>query len=59
MIMSDALRTLIMKQVSTTAIREAAIAEGMKPLRTSGMVAIYNGVTTIEEVVRETLVEQD
>ena len=59
MVMSETLRTLIMKQVSTTAIREAAIAEGMKPLRTSGMVAIYNGVTTIEEVVRETLVEQD
>jgi type IV pilus assembly protein PilB len=59
MIMSDTLRSLIMKQVSTNVIREAAIAEGMKPLRTAGLAAIYDGITTIEEVVRETLVEQE
>jgi hypothetical protein len=30
----------------------------MRTLRESGMRAIYNGVTTIEEVVRETVMEE-
>ncbi len=30
----------------------------MRPLRESGLRAIYNGITTIEEVVRETVLEE-
>jgi hypothetical protein len=30
----------------------------MRTLRTSGLLAIYDGVTTIEEAVRETIVEE-
>ncbi len=59
MVLSDHLRELIMKQVSTSVLREAAIAEGMQPLRQSGLAALYDGITSIEEVVRETLVEQE
>jgi type IV pilus assembly protein PilB len=59
MIQSDHLRELIMKRVSTAVLRETAISEGMKTLRQAGLVAIYDGISTIEEVVRETLVEQD
>ena len=59
MVISDHLRELIMKRVSTGVIREAAIAEGMQPLRNSGLAAIYDGIATIEEIVRETLVEQE
>jgi len=59
MVVSDHLRELIMQRVSTAVIREAAIQEGMQPLRNSGLAAIYDGITTIEEVVRETLVEQE
>jgi len=39
-------------------LREAAVERGMSTLRESGLAAIYDGVTTIEEVVRETIVEQ-
>jgi len=59
MVLSDHLRELIIKRTSTAAIREAAIQEGMQPLRNSGLAAMYDGITTIEEVVRETLVEQE
>ena len=59
MLLSDRIRDLIMKRVSTDVIREAAMGEGMKTLRTSGLAAIYDGITTIEEVARETLVEED
>ena len=31
---------------------------GMRTLRQSGLMAIYDGVTTIEEVVRETITEE-
>ena len=37
------------------AIRVAASEEGMNTLRNSGLNAIYDGVTTVEEVVKETL----
>jgi hypothetical protein len=30
----------------------------MRPLRMSGLMAIYDGVTTIEEVVRETIMDE-
>ena len=32
---------------------------GMTTLRESGLRAIFNGVTTIEEVVRETVLEDE
>jgi len=35
----------------------AAQKSGMKLLRDSGLAAIYNGVTTIDEVVKETISE--
>jgi len=56
--MDDVLRELIIQEVSTDVLREAAIERGMSSLRESGLAAIYDGVTTIEEVVRETIVEQ-
>ena len=31
---------------------------GMRTLRQSGLLAIYDGTTTIEEVVRETIMEE-
>ena len=31
----------------------------MRTLRESGLRAIYNGITTIEEVVRETVLEDE
>jgi type II secretory ATPase GspE/PulE/Tfp pilus assembly ATPase PilB-like protein len=35
-------------------LRKAAVEEGMRTLRDDGLLRIYDGITTIEEVVRET-----
>ena len=53
--LDDEIRELVMGQASHQAIREAAIRKGMRTLRDSGLLTIFDGETTIEEVVRETL----
>lgn len=55
MLITDKIKQLIMEHASTEKIRIAAREQGMRSLRESGLLAIYDGVTTIEEVVRETL----
>lgn len=47
-----------MKHASSNVLRNEARKRGMRSLRESGLMAIYDGLTTIEEVVRETLVEE-
>jgi type IV pilus assembly protein PilB len=54
----DEMRELVMKNASTAVLREHAVKRGMRTLRESGMLAIYEGQTTIDEVVRETLSEE-
>ncbi len=54
--MSDRLRDLIMTGASTQEIQTMAREEGMKTLRDAGLIHIYDGITTIEEVVKETIV---
>jgi type IV pilus assembly protein PilB len=44
----------IIKQSSTETIREIARNNGMSTLLESGLSAVYNGLTTLEEVARET-----
>ena len=58
MLLDDQLRDLIMKRSSTNALREAARKKGMRTLRDSGLLAIYDGLTTIEEVVSQTIYEE-
>jgi len=58
MVLDDEIRELIMKHASSAIIREEARKRGMRSLRESGLLAIYDGLTTIEEVVRETIVEE-
>ena len=53
--LDDEIREIIMGQGSTQAVREASVRKGMRCLRDSGLLAIYDGDTTIEEVVRETI----
>jgi type IV pilus assembly protein PilB len=55
MSITERLRQLIMDNVPTSRIRDAALEEGMSTLRESGLLAIFDGITTIEEVVRETI----
>jgi type IV pilus assembly protein PilB len=55
MVINNEIRHLIIKQANTNTIRTAAKNNGMKTLRDSGLKAVYNGLTTIHEVVRETI----
>lgn len=55
MLMTDRLRQLVLEHASTEQLRVAAREQGMRSLRESGLLAIYDGHTTIEEVVRETM----
>jgi type IV pilus assembly protein PilB len=58
MLMDDEQRELIMKNASTSVLRAEARKRGMRTLRETGLLAIYDGVTSIDEVVRETLGEE-
>ena len=57
MILNDEIRELIMNRASTNLLRTAAQKAGMKLLRDSGLAVIYDGITTIDEVVKETVME--
>jgi type IV pilus assembly protein PilB len=58
-ILNDELRDLISSGVSTDQLRQACRKQGMSTLREAGLRALYNGNTTIEEVVRETVMEDE
>jgi len=57
MVFNDEIRDLIMNRASTNVLRSAGQKGGMKLLRDNGLAAIYDSVTTIEEVVKETITE--
>ncbi len=57
LIVNDDIRDLISRGVSVDEMRQKCIEAGMVTLRESGLEAIYQGLTTIEEVVRETVLE--
>ena len=54
MAMSSALRRLVLKGASTEELREQGVKESMLTLRMDGMLKVKKGVTTLEEVVKET-----
>jgi type IV pilus assembly protein PilB len=55
--MNDEIRALINHGASAADLREAASRNGMITLREAGLQKVYEGLTTIEEVVRETAVD--
>ena len=55
MLVNDRLREMIMNEGSTADLRSAAREDGMRTLRDSGLLQIYDGISTIEEVVKETI----
>jgi len=57
MVFNEEIRELIMNNASTNVLRNAAVKAGMRLLRENGLAAIYDGVTTIDEVVKETILE--
>ena len=58
MLLDDDIRTLIMKRASSGVLREAARKRGMRTLRESGLLAIFDGTTTVEEVISQTIQEE-
>jgi type IV pilus assembly protein PilB len=50
------IRELILDRASTTELRKLAIKQGMLTLREDGLIKVNKGVTTVEEVLRETAV---
>jgi len=54
MAMSSQLRRLVLKGASTEELRQAAVEEGMLTLRMDGMLKVKRGITSLEEVVKET-----
>jgi type IV pilus assembly protein PilB len=59
MTFNDEIRELIMNHASTNVLRTASQRAGMKLLRDAGLAALYDGVTTIDEVVKETIAESE
>jgi type IV pilus assembly protein PilB len=58
MSLNDRLYELILDGASAEALRRAAAESGMQSLRDAGLRAVYDGVTTVEEIVRETMYRQ-
>jgi len=54
MALSSALRRMVLKGASTEELREQGVKEGMLTLRMDGLVKVKRGITTLEELVRET-----
>jgi type IV pilus assembly protein PilB len=53
--MSETLKDMVLTGASAIELREQAVKEGMLTLRRSGCRKVLDGVTTIEEIVRETV----
>ena len=54
MFMTPVLRKLIMQNVGASDLKDAAVEEGMLTLRMDGWLKVIKGITTLEQVVRET-----
>jgi type IV pilus assembly protein PilB len=57
MVLTDAIRHRALNNEPASVLRREAIAGGMKTLRQSGLRKVGEGVTTLEEVVRETVTQ--
>jgi len=54
MSLTSPLRRAILKGASTEEMQQIAVSEGMLTLRMDGMVKVKKGITTLEEIVKET-----
>ncbi len=54
MAMTPRVRKLILQNVGAVEIRDAAISDGMLTLRMDGLLKVMKGITTLEQVIRET-----
>jgi len=54
MLMNDTLKSLVLKTSDANQIKKAALASGMATLRQDGMLKVFKGTTSIQEVLRVT-----
>ncbi len=59
LVMNEELREMIVSEASLDSFREACRKFGMRTLRESGLEAIHSGQTSIEEIIRETMLDED
>ena len=58
LVLNEGLRPLILNRSSSTTIAQKAMEQGMRTLRTDGWNKVKGGITTIEEVLRVTQIEE-
>ena len=58
LVMNEELRAMIVSETSLDDFRESCRKFGMRTLRESGMEAIHSGLTSIDEIVRETMLDE-
>ncbi len=54
MVINDSVRELITKKAPTLVLKQKAVENGMRTLRDDGLRCIFDGLTTIEEVLKYT-----
>ena len=57
LVMNDTLREMVVAEASLDDFRNAGRKFGMRTLREMGMQSIHNGLTSIEEILRETMLD--
>ncbi|MHC4481426.1 MAG: GspE/PulE family protein [Planctomycetota bacterium] len=57
LLINDELREMMLQDSSTQEVRAASRRMGCRSLRQSGLLAIYDGLTTIDEISRSTLAD--
>ncbi len=58
LVLNEALRPLVLSRAASSTIAQRAIEQGMRTLRDDGWNKVRNGLTTIEEVLRVTQIEE-
>ena len=58
LVMSEAIRPLILKREASSVIGQVAVNEGMRTLRDDGWQKVVDGKTTIEEILRVTMSDE-
>lgn len=57
MIISPTIRDMLLKRRTAAEIEEQAVKEGMATLRKDAMIKVRNGITSLDEALKETLME--
>jgi type IV pilus assembly protein PilB len=58
MTMSSRIRDLVLERASANEIKKQAISEGMLTLRRDALEKLKRGLTTVEEVLKETAADK-